>query len=1637
MVPSHGSGCKGPSVAVEVEPDPMSISSLVNPFRVAGAMKAQYLSYMAEALPIHHTQTRLRSQFREQLEMPHAFVREPLISAIPCYQTAETPRQLFDRSQVPSLSGRMSTLNPAVFHADRPLYTHQVAAIKAVQGRRNVVIATGTGSGKTECFLLPLLDEAIRSGEPQGVRAILVYPMNALANDQLGRMQNLISESGVTFGRYTSQTPHQDESKNGPSLCGSERRSRADIRTEPPQLLLTNFAMLEYLLLRPDDQGIFRHGSVRYIVLDEAHSYTGAQGIDISLLMRKLKRRFGESLRFILTSATLGDDGPEASQKIAEFASRLTGSEFQSADVIRGVRRDLFAESIAGDLSDSARSHLETVASDDAIATALSSAGEMRDLLHRCGVEVKSGKGPRQVLFNTLRALEAVQLISRLIIENPRTISELEELLSKSGLTLSANCIERLVVLATNARTDDADGVPLLSARVHQFFRGISGASIYLSTEDSDDANSGPFVEQLVLEDRRTADERGQHALPLSVCHACGFPFVIVREEGDRWTYASINGGEGRLALTWLRPEFMAGLDSNELAVEPEDDINDPTSVWLDTRSRRLHRDRPVEQGKTLIQMYEVPAANQQGDISRCPCCGAGRGAFPSVARSFFTGEDAPTAVLAEELLRQMPVQDDAKPAGGRRLLAFSDSRQRAAFFAPYLARTVSEASFVEPVLMAISQADAKGNFHSIPELATVASRHAMSRRWVILRTTDAEGYDCYDVRESRQLRGADERKLTRECALILYQHMTSSPLQRTRLPRLMLAAPRMELRPQDLDVLRTGVPALFRDERIGVDACQRMFVILMRRLAISFGTDITARDLLPGRKGPLQVAVHRDPTGLSRDGMRIMRWNPFRAPPHHRRTSVKRSHMRDVLEKALRFSGKADETLMDETFEAIWDVITSERHSILYGLGTGLFQVPTDAILVSGKGPWFRCETCDARTVHPMGNKCEVFECDGRLLEVPPAQDVSQMRHVARRYQREPLPLRVREHTAQLSLDHGRDYQDEFKNGTSNVLSCSTTFEMGVDIGDLDSVLLRNVPPSTANYLQRAGRAGRRNQSLAHAVTFARSVPHDLHHFFRPLDMVAGRVPVPVVHTQNRVLTQRHVNSLLLSRFLLWLIDSGQMSQFDKSPQSIGQIRAGDTENCVGFFPSGADGPVRPADLFEPWCRDQASTLVNEVASFMPEISGYSAADAVENSMNSLFSRDPVIGFATVWHKGLRAHLQAYELQTGDLLAEADIAWKAGDRNRASGKSKAADRVKRLAADVRDRTLIDFLASEHWLPNYAFPQDVVKLSVRSGDFASNMRLERSRDQGISEYAPGSEVIADGYSVTSVGIDLDRREPRLETVRFLADHRISISLAGEGFGAQGRGSFQFIQPLGFTTSASDQPEIPNLFRHRPPPSTEVFLAEGAEEGAFIQCPEFACVRSALGPESRLFRANLGKQKRGFHICLRCGVQRTAGGSGAHDSPWGGRCTGTFRLLALAHDFRTSVLQVQFLGYGIPDLTDVAFWHTLSAGFASAACDLLEISRSDLVCGFRASKESGKEGELYLYDRIPGGAGYTQRIQDRLADVLRTVKHQLQHCENPHCEPTGSCYGCLRSYSNQFYWEHLQRSVPLPWLQSIT
>jgi len=1587
-----------------------------DPFSFAEQLRETYIRYLLDAHLIHESQRTLREQFEQALRREDMFVREPLVSLIPAYEHGLKPSELFGRSTAPRLHPRLRSLSPA-FDPERPLYTHQVKAIERIQRGRNTVVATGTGSGKTECFLLPILDDVVRR-QAEGVRAILVYPMNALANDQLERMRGLVGDTAVTFGRYTGQTPWTEDDVP-PEMAKqaarpNEKLTRAEIRQQPPDILLTNFAMLEYLLLRPQDQDIFGHRSVRYVVLDEAHSYSGAQGIDIGLLMRRFQRLFPHQLQFILTSATLGDpDDPAARRGIAEFASGLCGSEVGEDDIVFADTTSPFEPAELQELAPETIAALASNGDPDTVAAALADAGATRAWLEDCRLSAGKGEAPRAILHDVLRKLQPVHAIYEVLRERPATVPELASAIFQDPGSDELAVTQSLLTMASMAKPNFAHSGPLLSVRVHHFFRGLVGANAELRPD-----GDGVRVERVYLEDREVAEDNSRSVLPLRTCVHCGLPVVAVDVEGDQWRKPSRVSRNIRL-LTWM--DLRVTGDGEE---DPDQAL--PRYAYLSLGGRQYtEEERP--DGEDVIRLSVIECHDRLGNLARCPNCDGRATPMPSVLREFVTGEDAPTALLAEELVRALPEERASSPAGGRRLLAFSDSRQRAAYFVPYLTRTVCEPWYVQPLVKAAAEFERSwGDPPSPREVIEKAQQLAAEGPWIVLREAEEDGFEYYNLVSRNELTRVQRRQLTTELAITLYQHLVARSAQRSKVFGLMLLARDIQLEPADLESAARFAPSLFVNPQIGRDAICRLLLYLVQRRAVEFWPEsVNAASLLRGEVGPTMVTVHRNATDSNIQGRQRFRWNPYEAPPNRRNRAIRESRTAQIVASALSACGRDAEHEVQETLNGLWEWLISDEGPLRLWQA-GEYRLPLDRILVRSHADWYRCSSCGSPTIHPMDGGCELFGCTGRLVEVRDVEQELRNRHLAGRYRRDPLPLNVREHTAQLTLARGREYQDAFLAGDLNVLSSSTTFELGVDVGSLQAVLLRNVPPTAANYIQRAGRAGRRRDGVAHAVTFVRSVPHDQHHYFLPLDIVAGRVSIPVIYTANPRLTQRHVNSFLLGRFL-----------FD-ARDSIGDDRL----RISDFFPEDVTASEAPVDGFAAWCEGNRADLLQAIGGIIPADCQHllTPEDALATSVRSLFSRDAGQIEETVYYVGQLRPLKSYEDQRAELGDELDAARDAERMGQVRQLATALDRVDRLRRQLLETRLIDFLASNHWLPSYAFPQDSVQLLVRYAEEAGTMRLERDRELGISEYAPGAEIIADGKLLTSAGINLARREPQLEW--FSVDDRtrtIAIKpTAEEAQLADGRAPIKFVQPIGFTTLWNVRPQQPNLFRLRPPSNTEVFLQDGAPDEDFEPCPSLQGVTAGIRPDGKLFRANLGPRGQGFRLCLRCGLAIPFGGRlpREHRTPWGARCTGRFDCVALAHVFDTDVMQIRFHGHDSPSVYETPFWTTLTTALRNSGCELLHIDPADLDTTYRSRSADDDRGEIVLYDRVPGGAGHVQRIRDHMREVLESTLNLLENCPNPECHTESSCYACLRSHRNQFTWPSLRRSAPVSFLRRV-
>ncbi len=326
------------------------------------------------------------------------------------------------------------------------------------------------------------------------------------------------------------------------------------------------------------------------------------------------------------------------------------------------------------------------------------------------------------------------------------------------------------------------------------------------------------------------------------------------------------------------------------------------------------------------------------------------------------------------------------------------------------------------------------------------------------------------------------------------------------------------------------------------------------------------------------------------------------------------------------------------------------------------------------------------------------------------------------------------------------------------------------------------------------------------------------------------------------------------------------------------------------------------------------------------------------------------------------------------------------------------------------------------------------------------MRLERDAEYGIAEYAPGSEVVVDGLLLTSRGLNLQNRELKIGAYRVCSrcnrvdfgPHQQDLKGPCQSCGSQPTGPRStprcFVEPRGFTTLIDEPVREVRLHRLKPPPNSEVYLIRGAD--SFAPHAILPGVTLGYSQQGELFRANCGHKFRQFRLCPYCGRAFEGKAGNPHAKPWGAKCSGQKTIIVdLAHRFETDTLQLRFDGMQPPPppVNHTAFWVSFQTAFTAAAADVLVIPARDIDGTFRSQSEQGLRGELVIYDRVPGGAGYVERIREELPNILQGTLRRTGDCKNPQCDPQGSCYTCLRSYSNQFQWENLHRQLVSDWL----
>jgi hypothetical protein len=1555
------------------------------------------------------------------------------------------------------------------------------------------------------------------------------------------------------------------------------------VQDQPADLLITNYSMLEYMLLRPIERPIFErtkaffeaHPDERLLfVLDEAHLYRGASGTEVALLIRRMRNRLGlspERLQVIATSASFSDG--EAAQR---FIGGLVGRAIDQIEVLRGTKHarspsgagdaDL-AESLAAcrtellkETDGAARveavlpllkyrqavlhAHEFVVASacaeaapvtvtglDEALEVvtealevpargAVSTRGRFVLLTAISGLDgVTAGRsagepelsieeGRLQVLRDGLQsavhaALCDLPVVGRLVnltggasaADDPATAEPVAPMpIDSVGERLFGGQLDE----ATRTRATDAllelasyakpgpDGQPLLAARVHALFRGLPGlwgCADETCSQLHEGAGPGP-TGAIYPQSTRECGCRSR-VFEIHTCRDCGVAYFQA------------------YALNPSQPDFLWAEDVGDLedvegVVRPVQILlQDPgadadqycTAALLDPLTGRLG-----SQSQNAREIWlPRPAKNvEPGHFGKCPHCEANG----SQIMDHQTKGDEPFQQLISVQLLDQPARPEAtSPLKGRKSLIFSDGRQAASRLSGKL-KDFSLQDSIRPLLLAgllrlehrFGQPIALG--HAYPAILYACAEYDVNFR---LPGTEQDEF----ARDLRKVRGfiRDGGHFADFCdlaATLNKTHIKSvrAPLARvlsnehTGLVALALAAPEPLLTEnQQKRLLSLAVPPAGEGTD---DEKRRALLELWLTLALEAGS----------------VLVEGTPSEWidSRDGPRLKRST---------------GRFTRVLEKLFGAKWHRSQFGANAAPDSSWIGFLADTFAQNHNAQGFFVNAAKVRLRPEKEVAWRRCGRCTlAQPANRlMGTSCT--QCGGETTPLDPREDTVfrtrkyLYRKLVERLEAEgnegyvPYPFVAEEHTAQLN-DAGQDqafsraewYELRFQDldvpgprggraGAVDVLSCTTTMEVGIDIGSLTAVALRNVPPGRANYQQRAGRAGRRGSSLSTVLTFAGSDSHDQRFFADPQAMVGGPVPDPVLNLDNREIVLRHAFALLLSLFQQERVEAppadgnAQASNIFESLGKLSEFRAPDPD---GFTFAGLSA----------WLTEHSSTVDAALRDVIPPAAIQGDADAFFAGIPPLLlDALEEVGAGEAEPELIAADAEvaieegpSFDFGIDDFGAEGDLFEAAPEDAGAEAAHEAAD--ANPEAPLKPQNLLDRLFATAVLPRYAFPTDVVSFTVfdsSSTPYRAEVAYspQAGLTEALSQYAPGREVWVDGRKFRSMAIYTPFHKDRVNAYRA---HRLYYECGRCGYAKledhdehhhrgqtedcpackkkAGMGPAErWVRPVGFAHPYDEPVELAGDETPLPTRPTRAKLSapqfEAQHELGQLQREDGSGFQAWSSKQS-LIVTNLGVRKEGqtdtgFYYCPACGRTEPTGwpegqlaGGKPHRRPYPNHgkqpenCSGRGIPIVLGHEFLTDIALFSFrlapaLQIPAGSTAGRIVLTTIAEALSTAAAALLDVDPSDIGGGHRAALNEGgargSEVEVFLYDNAPGGAGFVRAAARDPESLLRQALALLENCT---C--SSSCYACLRSHKNR--WDHadLDRHLGASFLRHI-
>lgn len=1603
---------------------------------------------------------------------------------------------------------RVAAGMPTCFEAIHPTYlpyVHQQKAFERLTGDdgRSTLVATGTGSGKTECFLYPILEYCYQHRGERGIKALIIYPMNALATDQAKRIAELIHGSdklrgNVTVGMYVGGQEHT------PARTMSEHGVITDHETllnNAPDILMTNYKMLDFLLVRPKDALLWQDNNpetLKYIAVDELHTFDGAQGTDLACLLRRLKRRlsiYGGYLCCIGTSATIGSK--ENNSNILNYAEEIFGEPFDKDAIITEDRLSAQEFFAGADITEFTLPTVEQVmeldklSAEDEPSAYLQSA--VKDWFPDFSFDVLEDEGRIQLGYELMHH-SFMQSVINLTGGTYYQVSKIAEDLAVHYPDLktmpdASVVINSLFALISHARTGKTGKLrPFLNVQVQLWMRELRRL---VAKVDPNEITYG------IAHDLNK--QQAKQYLPVVNCRDCGITgWVSILNERSNATMTNL---ESFYNLYFRADEKIVMMFPHSHNKHVSGMI--PARICPDCLQVKVGEDETnacLNCGADMIDVM-IPKNSAPGRISGtknhkqyvCPCCGSRRGLSLMGLRS------------ATEISASISQMFASKFNDDKKTLAFSDNVQDAAHRAGFFNSRTWRFGFRAAIQKYCTEIGSGQNLADFQNgFIKYWHEHMTDEQFVSFfiapNLTWKQAYE--DMIQKRRL-GKDkqaqilmyeiEQRIKYEIMLEFglagnigrtLEKANCSVISFATEEIICIAGAVQERTVNELGVLKSEKLSSFERMVIGYLNLMRTNGAFKNKVfdeyTVSDGNGYMLSNdrnrWLPGRQSgrntPRFIAEH---IGNGRSS------TEFDSPSANKYVDWIASCCSEVMLDDSNFQAISKFILEEAMKRNVVSLLPSSVNYKIYGLNKEHVFITDDVMQM-------RCDKCGSvyavaaeNSELWVGAPCQKTTCDGFLEEY----ETGEINYYGRLYSAGDLVrINAREHTGLLERPNREQIEIDFKRGKDtqeiwdpNVLSCTPTLEMGIDIGDLSTVILCSMPPAQNQFLQRAGRAGRKDgNALTLAVANAR--PHDLYFYADPLDMIAGKITPPKIFLRASAVLER--------QFIAFCMDSW--------------VKKGIPDNAipdkVGIVLKKLD--AHPDDMFPfNFLNYVQSTLCRQLNSFMQMFAAYLDDSAREELQ--MFARGKDANDSPMYIKildafgdlkkqqdALRTSVDALKMMIRDLE----------DKPKDSSYDEEIKDLKReesalltVLQEIGKKNIFNFLSDEGLLPNYAFPEAGIILRAvlyRKEDEETPVQKKkyekmvyeysRSASSAISEFAPNNSFYVDGRKLTIDQVDLTTAQTARWRLCPNCSHA-QIEETGKNTSAcpqcgspawADAGQVRTMLKVQMVYSNMDYTK--SLINDESDDRNNVFyckqlLVDVDEDhdisSAYRMDNEefpfgYEFVRKATLREINFGESDLTGEKltvsgveevrKGFRICKYCGKIQSGNGKANHSFACKTKKMPALmqedafeECLFLYREFSTEILRL-LVPATTMDSSSVkmesfvaAFMLGMKEYFGNV--DHLRATISEVP----VPEADYRKQYLVLYDSVPGGTGYLKQLmheKNALIEIFEKALHVMENCSCKDDPQKDGCYHCLYAYRQSQQIGNISRTAAIRILKAI-